>query len=81
MKIILRDTKNVTNMSLQMFYNATDFGNISNWDTSSVIYMNWMFGNTDSFNPFGNKNINKKVVENVRINSNEILKIILHGTL
>ena len=29
-----------------------------------------MFRDTYSFNPFGSKNINTKVVENVRINSN-----------
>ena len=60
-----------------MFYNATVFnGNISNWDTSSVTNMSYMFKGAESFN----QDINTKVVDDTRLMQMEILNLIL-GTL
>ena len=65
MNFIGSDSLNLTGLtSLDfMFYNATSFnGNITGWDTSSVITMNNMFGWASSFNqPIGNWNTSRVV--------------------
>ena len=64
------DTKNVLTME-SMFSGATNFnGNVSNWDTSSVINMSYMFHYCKVFSPTSDKNINTKVVDDIRINAN-----------